>query len=344
MQKFINLDGMNGLALMPFPHNPTFNPAAAELDQMATKDRLEEVRPHLTTTEYILLESFFAVLHGAKPDDTSMFETLRIWALCGYSAEGLLAMSALFKLRDGQSFLARKIFDEAVDSRRLSYKFGCPITSVQDCGSGQRSVEVTTATGQVFQAHKVISTIPHNVLDTITFSPPLNEVKRHFVGTHHVNQSTKVHAEVQPAELRSWAGAVYPIDNSLLRATGEATTPAGNAHIVCFGARGKSFQVEAKVDDVVTAVKQFDDGLDVKRLVFHNWVSDPYSKGAWSMLPRGFASGGLDALREPHGNVHFASGDWALGWRGFIDGAIEQGAQAARIVKEQLKDHPATKL
>jgi monoamine oxidase len=44
----------------------------------------------------------------------------------------------------------------------------------------------------------------------------------------------------------------------------------------------------------------------------------------------------LDALRERHGNVLFASGDWAYGWRGFIDGAIEEGCRAAKDISDEL--------
>jgi monoamine oxidase len=44
----------------------------------------------------------------------------------------------------------------------------------------------------------------------------------------------------------------------------------------------------------------------------------------------------IDALRERQGNVIFASADWALGWRGFIDGAIEDGTRAALEVKNEL--------
>lgn len=32
-----------------------------------------------------------------------------------------------------------------------------------------------------------------------------------------------------------------------------------------------------------------------------------------------------DELQTRHGNVFFASADWAHGWRAFIDGALEQG-------------------
>ena len=44
----------------------------------------------------------------------------------------------------------------------------------------------------------------------------------------------------------------------------------------------------------------------------------------------------LLALQESHGNVWFASADWADGWRGFIDGAIEQGVVVGQRVADSL--------
>jgi monoamine oxidase len=35
--------------------------------------------------------------------------------------------------------------------------------------------------------------------------------------------------------------------------------------------------------------------------------------------------------------VHFAGADFAYGWRGFIDGAIESGARSAQIITDKLK-------
>ena len=50
----------------------------------------------------------------------------------------------------------------------------------------------------------------------------------------------------------------------------------------------------------------------------------------------GFVSESLDDLRSKHGNIHFANSDWSVGWRSFIDGAIEEGARAAFLVKNDL--------
>ena len=44
----------------------------------------------------------------------------------------------------------------------------------------------------------------------------------------------------------------------------------------------------------------------------------------------------LAALQQRHGNVLFASSVWADGWRGFIDGAIEQGMRYALVVRDEL--------
>lgn len=74
----------------------------------------------------------------------------------------------------------------------------------------------------------------------------------------------------------------------------------------------------------------------IERLVFHNWSKDEFAKGAWFFPPPGLLSEYLGDMRERHGNVVFANSDWALGWRSFIDGAIEEGSRAAREVRREL--------
>lgn len=48
----------------------------------------------------------------------------------------------------------------------------------------------------------------------------------------------------------------------------------------------------------------------------------------------------LDDLRLREGNIFFASSDWAIGWRSFIDGAIEEGTRAALAVRRDLQKVP----
>jgi monoamine oxidase len=59
-------------------------------------------------------------------------------------------------------------------------------------------------------------------------------------------------------------------------------------------------------------------------------------------VSKDFTSKYLSALQERHGNVWFASADWADGWRGFIDGAVEQGSVVGQMVLIHLSESPLT--
>lgn len=50
----------------------------------------------------------------------------------------------------------------------------------------------------------------------------------------------------------------------------------------------------------------------------------------------GLLSTHLKDMRAQQGNIIFACSDWALGWRSFIDGAIEEGTRAAAAVQADL--------
>lgn len=69
-------------------------------------------------------------------------------------------------------------------------------------------------------------------------------------------------------------------------------------------------------------------------------MNDPYAKGVWACWGPNSASKYLQELQQHHGRIVFASADWADGWRGFVDGAIEQGQTAVRetlILVEQAR-------
>lgn len=53
--------------------------------------------------------------------------------------------------------------------------------------------------------------------------------------------------------------------------------------------------------------------------------------------PGGYMTKYQDELQSPHGNVHFASADWANGWRAAIDGALEQGFLTSRDITKDIR-------
>ena len=89
--------------------------------------------------------------------------------------------------------------------------------------------------------------------------------------------------------------------------------------------------------DICAALKTLNPEVEVEGYATNDWVNDPLLKGAWSTWGPGHMTKYLAELQKPHRRVHMASSDWADGWRGFIDGAIERGAVAAREVHQLLK-------
>lgn len=68
----------------------------------------------------------------------------------------------------------------------------------------------------------------------------------------------------------------------------------------------------------------------------HDWAEDQHARGAWMSFRPGDMSKYSEALQQTHGRVVMASADWANGFAGFVDGAIEQGTRAASEVARGL--------
>jgi len=109
----------------------------------------------------------------------------------------------------------------------------------------------------------------------------------------------------------------------------------GRTHLVGFGPSRDLLDVNS-IDSVQDAVRLFIPDATVVKTLGYEWTLDPYSQGTWCTLRPGMWSRYLRELQQPRGRVIFASADWANGWRGFIDGAIEQGLEAGRRVREML--------
>jgi monoamine oxidase len=97
---------------------------------------------------------------------------------------------------------------------------------------------------------------------------------------------------------------------------------------------------EIKLDDIhqiEAEVRKFLPGIVVEEVFAHDWTQDPYAKGGWTWFSPRQTSRVLPELQTPMPPLFFANTDWASGWRGFIDGAIEEGIRGARDVLSFLR-------
>ncbi|KAH7086059.1 monoamine oxidase N [Paraphoma chrysanthemicola] len=331
LTKVVNVDGQNGRLIMPFPHTAKYSADALAYDEISVADRIDQIKDTLTPNERAGVEGFVLLCSGGTTATTSFFEFLHWWALCEHTYRGCIEYLVKYKFVGGQSSFAIKFFNESLATNKLSYVMETPIAKVEQ---GKDSVKVIARNGRTFKGARLISTVPLNVLDTITFEPSLSPEKIAAFNIKHVNQCIKVHAEVTNTDLRSWTGINYP-NNKLLYGFGDGTLPNGNTHVVTFGAQHNHFEPDETMEETLEALN----GLvvmKVEKVVGHNWSKDEFAKGAWFFPAPRYLGKYLDILRAREGNVFFHSSDWALGWRSFIDGAIEEGTRAALAVKLDL--------
>lgn len=332
---FINIDGNEGRDICPLPYSTLGNLRVSpervrEVDQLSCRDRIEQIKHQLSPDELALIESLVPHCGGGSVENIGFLEMLRAQALQGYNPETFEDIWTLYKIRDGQSALARCIFDDAV-RLGLEYSFKSPIQSIVDRDD---VVSVSTPGGRTYRAKRVINTIPIAVLPSITFDPPLSPLRQEAIKIGQVDYLTKIHAEAE-GDLRGLRGCTWPGD--MLYIYGDGFCAGGKStRLTSFAGdnRGKLDPLK-EPERLETALKRFHH-MEIKRVIFHDWVSDPYAKAGAAWYSAGYLTKYLAELQKRHGNVIMANADWASGWRSFIEGACEQGTLAADVVMSEV--------
>ncbi|KAJ6186505.1 Monoamine oxidase N [Penicillium mononematosum] len=333
---FCNLDDDDLRQSWKYPFGTKQSPElSAKWDKLSCKDRLDQIRHRFSTEEIAVLEALLIQMGGNSLDKMGLLNALRWWVLGSHQPTGLNDIALHTRLRSGNSALHRKIFEHAVSSGNLSYSFKTAVSRVEEADG---TVTVTSRDGRSWKARSVISTIPLNVLASVEFSPPLPAAKVEASHLGQVNLCNKIHFDIDGPDYLSWTSFASP-GKGLVCAIGDHLTPANNSHLVAFGPdpSGPSGIPLDNLDKVKEALrhllpKEKRNEAVISRIVAHDWNKDEFSKGTWCYMSPGFTTKYIDALQKSHGNVHFASGDWSEGWRGWIDGAVQAGMEAARHV------------
>ncbi|MFN8544070.1 MAG: FAD-dependent oxidoreductase [Candidatus Binatia bacterium] len=312
----------------PRPFDPFFSDAWRAFDALSVKDRLDAMG--LSPARRALLEGVLGPACCARFADAGFVEMLRWWALSGANLQRYSDSVARFKLRDGTVSLIEAMIDDGKPEVLL----GTPVTRVEQ---GDGVVRVTTEPGRTFRAPAVIVALPMNVLARVVFAPALDPAKLAASQERHAGAGVKLYARVRGAlpSVAVFAPESEPLSMLL---TGEAGKDGGV--LIAFGTSATRIDAHS-VPAVQAVVQKLLPGLEVTETIAYDWHLDPYSLGTWCILRPGQMTKYLAKLREPEGAVHFAGGDIALGWRGFIDGAIESGTRVAREVVARLAGRAA---
>ncbi|KAL4738368.1 amine oxidase [Aspergillus similis] len=325
-RKVFSIDGLDSRALMPFPHDTLREPAPwKRYDHLTVRDRLDALT-ELPQWEKELFESNVNTFGSAPGQHTGFVEALRWYALGGHSMGAMFEKAGIYKLGSGGMTAFATAILEEYRGQRL---FNTAVSAIDQLRSGAR---ITTKSGQTFTAKAIISTVPLNCLADIRFNPPVSTIRQAAIGQGHINKGAKIHFKLRET-LPGWFWTSSDSANSsfvFAFSDHNGTQPSGPSGTWCigFGYNGKLNDKKDAKHIISEFKKNTNPGVSVDAYATHDWMNDPYAKGVWACWGPNSASRYLAELQQSHGRVAFASADWADGWRGFVDGAIEQGQAA----------------
>ncbi|WP_448613452.1 flavin monoamine oxidase family protein [Modestobacter sp. URMC 112] len=320
------------LTWFPRPYEPLLlGDQLREVDQVSIRQRLDEAE--LAPDELEAVEGMWATNFNGPTSAGAYTQALRWCALAGGSWQLMFEACATYKIVGGtRGLLEAMLADADVEVR--------PRAAVASVARSADSASVTLVDGTVLTAAAVVVTLPLNVLESIAFDPPLSETKRSAAREGQTSTGTKVWARLRGEHEPFVALAPGSAPFTLCQVE---YVEDGTTIVVAFGPDSRRLDGTDRAA-VQQALRGWLPGVEVLEVACHDWVADPYSGETWPMQRVGQLTGSLAELQRPEGRVVLAGADYANGWAGFIDGAIESGMRAGRQVHALLTatDQPLT--
>ena len=312
------------LRYFPQPYQPLLTgESLAEVDTLTIREKLDQL--DLGPEEFDAVEGMWATNFSGRTEDGGYAQGLRWCALAGGSWQLMFEACATYKIVGGTRGLIEAIAADAGVEIRTNVR----VTAVTQDDAG---ATVTLGDGATLTASAVVVTLPLDVLDSVSFDPPLSEGKRRAAHQGQASQGVKVWARLR-GEYEPFV-ALAPGSAPLTLCQVEYVED-GETLVVAFGS------VTGRLDGndpgaVQEALRQWLPDVEVLAVASHDWVADDLSGETWPMQRAGQLTGALAELQRPEGRVLLAGSDYADGWAGFVDGAIESGMRAGRDVHALL--------
>lgn len=305
----------------PQPFTPFINPDIKGIDHVSLPQKIAELE--ITDYSRDILESFWALNLNGPIDGAAFTQALRWVALTNGDWTVNFEACATYKIQGGTGKLIHGI------AAGTDVRLGKTVSTVNYTGG---HATVITSDGEVFQAAHVVCTLPLGAMGAIAFEPPLPAPARKSISEGQVSKGIKVwitvKGEVQP--FVALGSAEWPLNFVQVEYDQE-----GNTILVAFGPDTGRLDA-TDVRQIQAAIDLLAPDLEVLAAASHDWTGDPLSGETWPMHRPGFLTESLGNFQQSHGRLLFAGSDFANGWGGFIDGAIESGLEAARwIVNER---------
>ncbi|MEJ2857580.1 MULTISPECIES: flavin monoamine oxidase family protein [unclassified Saccharothrix] len=304
------------------------------LDPFARRDLLAAVDPltlrdavnrlGLSTQDQLWLSGVTSIYSGGSSTTGGLTALAQWWALGGHNQEGWDTLNA-YRPVGGM----RALIDAMLAESQADLRLNSPVVSVIDDG---RTVTVVTSNGTRFTAGAVVVAVPTNVWRTIYFAPGLP--RAHSTATGQgigVPTAFKIHLRLAPGVTTSAVGTEGQPFSWVIP---QGQLAGGDQLAVAFSVDptlpyNDRAAMEARLNTVLPGARILDYRVTA-------WHRDAYARGGWALRRPNQLTTIVEGLQQPHGRVTFAGGDIALGWYGYVEGAMETGSRAAEQVLRLL--------
>lgn len=321
----------DALKYFPRPYEPFYNEEAVkEIDHLSIADKLKEIEPEVSKEVLDLIEAYWCAYFCTNDlDEPALTQAYRWFALSYNRWEILEDIFELYKLKDGTKSLIESIYNDGQAELKLS----TPVSAINKTDEGHK---VVTRNGEEFTSKAVVAAIPINVINNIEFNPALASEK------HQI--STEKQSSDDGGKL--WA-KVRGLDGTKLL-TGPAGFPVSSLHtdsvdgnegyIMGYVSNATAFDVE-DTKQVEELLRNWLPEIEVIDSTGHKWAEDEFSQGTWPVLRKNQLTKYGKAVRKSEDGLYLAGSDFADGWAGFIDGAIESGLTNSNRVADYLQEN-----
>ncbi len=308
--------------VFPNPHDTAMRRSAVEeLDAVAMTERIDQL--DVTPEQRGLARAYCTLQFNGPPEEGAYTQMLRWVALAGGHWRLLSEALAGYEFAGGTTALVSAMHRDGAFPVRL----GALVESVSMTAGG---VRLGLAEQDALDAQAVIVAVPINTLAAIEFTPQLPKGVAEVARAGQVSRGSKLWVKVA-GRLDVWCA--FADDHPIVFAYTDSVD-ADTSVVVCFGRDGDELTGDDQ-DAVEVALGALLPDVDVLECATHNWRRDPLSRQTWGMLrPRQWTQ--LEDLALLEGPLFLAGSDFAKGWAGLMEGAVESGLAAARQAREFL--------
>ena len=208
-----------------------------------------------------------------------------------------------------------------------------------------KGVLVSSGRGEI-HCQRVIVSVPTPLYKEITFSPPLAEAKAELSKAATLGYQVKVIVLYDSPWWRTHGlcGLIQSFKGPVCFTRDSSVEEKKQYSLTCFVSGKPGIELsnmtqperfEAVLEQIKRVYGPFVGGVVPLPLAIteHEWSNDQWAQGCpCPVLPPGVMTDFGQALRSPHGKIHFVGTETAFEWKGYMDGALRSGERGAKEV------------